>query len=354
MTRNPRFWFGLATTAGFLALLALFFVRSDFAAWVDALSGANYLWTAPAAAVYFFSLYLRAVRWRFLLRPFASTRAVRLYPVVLLGYTANNLLPFRAGELVRSYYLSTREPVRSATGLATIVVERVTDGLVMLFLLLLGALFIPLSGLPDRVSDAVNIPVWAVAPIVVTPFVIVFGLIVMAALRPRPFLRLAAFAARPLPGRYRAFVRVFAARFIRGFEGLHRPGRLAALFALSLPVWIAEGVVYFVIAAAFDLHAQLGSLWLLAGAIILVVALSNLALSIPASQGGVGPFELFTALTLALVGVDNGSASAYAVVLHAVQILPVIAVGLIYLALRGIPFGELLRGRAQTTAEETT
>ena len=352
MLRNPRVWIGFAATAAFLAFLVVFFIRADFAAWVDALSGANYLWVAPAGALYFVSFYFRAVRWRVLLRPFASVNATRLYPVVLVGYAANNLLPFRAGELVRSYYLSTREPVRSPTALATIVVERVADGLAMLFFLLVGALFVPFSGLSDRLSEAVRLPLWAVVPIVLTPFAAVSALIVTAALRPRPFLRISAFAARPLPRRPQAFARAFAARFIRGFEGLHRPGRLAGLFALTLPIWIIEAVMYFVVGVAFDLQTQIGGFWLLAGATILAVALSNLATAIPASQGGVGPFEFFTALTLVLVGVDSGSASAYAIVLHAVHMLPVIAAGLAYLALRGVSFGELLRGRANAATTE--
>lgn len=348
MLRSPRVWFGLAATAAFLALLVFFFVRADFAAWLDALSGANYFWVAPAVALYFLSFYFRALRWRFLLRPFASVSAGRLYPVVLVGYAVNNILPFRAGELVRSYYLSAREPVRSATAFATIVAERVADGLSMLFFILLGALFVPLSGLSDRVSEAAPawLPAWAVVPIVLIPFAAASALIMTAALRPRPFLRLSAFAARPLPRRPQAFVRAFAARFIRGFEGLHRPGRLAGIFALTFPIWIIEAIMYFLVAIAFDLQAQVGGLWPLAGAIILAVALSNLGTAIPASQGGVGPFEFFTALTLVLVGVDGGSASAYAVVLHAVQIVPVIAAGLAHLAFQGVSFGELIRGRA--------
>ena len=346
MLKSPRVWIGLAATAAFLALLAFFFVRADFDAWIDALAGANYLWVAPAVAFYFLSFYFRALRWRFILRPFASVKTSRLYPVAIVGYAVNNLIPFRAGEIVRSYYLSAREPVRSATALATIVAERVADGLAMLLFLLVGALFVPFSGLSDRLSEAARLPLWVVVPIVLTPFAAASALIVTAALRPRPFLRLSAFAARPLPRRPQAFVRAFAARFIRGFEGLHRPGRLAGIFALTLPVWIVEAIMYFLVAVAFDLQTQVGGLLPLAGAIILAVALSNLSTAIPASQGGVGPFEFFTALTLVLVGVDGGTASAYAVVLHVVQILPVIIAGLAHLAFQGVSFGELLRGRA--------
>ncbi len=349
MLTNPRFWTGLAVTAGFLGLL---FLRVDFGDMADALSGANYAYLAPGIAVYFVSLYFRSLRWQFLLRPFAQTRAARLYPVVLVGYMANNLLPMRVGELVRSYYLSVREPVRGSTGLATVIVERVFDGLTLLLLLVLGALFLPLSGLTDRVSEAVNLPAWAVAAAVPTPFIGVLSLMVLAALRPGPFLAASGWLAGRFPHRFQAVAEGLAERFILGFEGLHRPGRLAAVFALSLPVWLTEGAMYYIIALGFGLDEHFGSLWLLAMATLVVVSMSNLATSIPSSQGSVGPFEFFAALSLVFLGVGSGLASAYAIVLHLALLLPVIAAGLIHLAARSVSLGQLTSGRADKTVGE--
>ncbi|MEE8518536.1 MAG: lysylphosphatidylglycerol synthase transmembrane domain-containing protein, partial [Dehalococcoidia bacterium] len=157
MLGRRRVWFGVAVTGGFLALL---FAQLDLSDMRDALAGANYVYLAPGVAVYFVSLYFRSYRWRFLLKPFVETRATQLYPVVLVGYMANNLLPLRLGELVRSYYLSTRVQARGSTALATIVIERVLDGLVLLFLLALAALFLPVSGLADHVSTEAAVPLW--------------------------------------------------------------------------------------------------------------------------------------------------------------------------------------------------
>lgn len=353
MSGRTRLLLSLAPTAGFLALLFFLFVRSDYRTWVDALSEANYAWLAPGIAAYFVSFYFRSLRWRYLLRPFARTATARLYPVVIVGYMANNILPLRAGELVRSYYLSRREPVSSATALATIIVERVFDGVLMLLLLLAAVLFLPFSGLPESVRDAVAIPVWAAAVIMAAPFLGGFAVIVMAALRPRLFRKAGVVAARrvPIPMRYRAVLRIFASRFIGGFAGLQRPGRLARVAALTAPVWIAEGVTYYLIALGFDLDAQLGSRWLLAGSILLIMSIANLAISVPLSQGGVGPFELFAALALVVLGVESVHASAYAIVLHAALLLPVIVAGLLYLAVRSTPLAELLQSRAGPTAK---
>ncbi len=349
MLTNRRFWFGLAVTAVFLALLL---ARVDFSGLAEALTGANYAFLVPAVAVYFGSLYFRALRWRYLLRPFAQTTAARLFPVVIVGYMANNLLPMRIGELVRSYYLSLREPVRGATGLATVIVERVFDGLTLLFFLVAGALFLPLSGLTERVSEAVRLPEWAIAAGVLAPFLGVLVLMVLAAMRPGLFLLLTGWVARRLPPRFRGAAQGLAERFILGFEGLHRPERLAAVFLLSLPVWLAEGLTCYIVALGFNLDDQLGGPWMLATAALVVVSVANLGISIPSSQGSVGPFEFFAALSLVFLGASSGAASAYAIVLHLALLLPVIAAGLIHLAARSIPLSQLTGGRTGSAAGE--
>ncbi len=349
MITNPRFWFGLFVTVAFLALLIS---RVDFSELAEALAEANYALLAPAVAIYFASFYFRAARWRYLLAPFARTTAARLYPVVLVGYMANNLLPMRIGELVRSYYLSLREPVRGTTGLATVIVERVFDGLTLLFFLVVGALFLPLSGLTDRVSEEVNLPAWIIAAAALAPFLGVLILMALAAMRPKPFLAASGWLAGRLPARYQSAAQGFAERFILGFEGLHRPERLGAVFALSIPVWLSEGLTYYIVAMAFGLHDQLGGLWMLAVAMLVVVAVSNLALSIPSSQGSVGPFEFFAVLSLVFLGVANGPASAYAIVLHLALLLPVIAAGLIHLAVRSVSLRQLTGDRAGSAAGE--
>jgi hypothetical protein len=152
---SVRFWVGAAITAVFLALLVL---RFDFAEMRESLGSANYVYLIPAIGIYFISLYIRSFRWSYVLRPFASTRTSRLFPVVMVGYMANNVLPMRIGEFARSYYLSTREPVRGSTALATILIERVFDGLVLLFFLAIGTLFLPVTGLTDKVSKTVELP----------------------------------------------------------------------------------------------------------------------------------------------------------------------------------------------------
>jgi uncharacterized protein (TIRG00374 family) len=350
-----RFWVGATITGAFFALLVL---RFDFSEMRESLTSANYIYLIPAIGVYFISLYFRSFRWSYVLRPFASTRTSRLFPVVMVGYMANNVLPMRIGELVRSYYLSTREPVRGSTALATILVERVFDGLVLLVFLAMGTLFLPITGLTDQISQAVELP-FSIEPtgalvtaVVVVPFVGVLTVMVLAALYSELFIRWASRVVMVAPEKYRAPSLRLIVRFLGGFEGLNRPSRIASVFLLSLPIWLAEGAVYYLVALGFGLQSEFDSVVLMIVAMLVVTSTSNLATSIPSSQGSVGPFEFFAALSLAFLGVSPGLAFGYAVVLHVTLLVPVIITGLLHLALRNVSLTDLTRRRLSNVPED--
>jgi len=346
---NRRFWIGAAVTAAFLLLL---FWQIDVGEMLSALGQANYVYIVPGVLIYFVSLYFRAFRWRFLLGSFAELRTWRLYPVVLVGYMANNLVPMRLGEVARSYFLSTREPVRGSTALATIIVERVFDGLALLSLLALAGLALPIGDLIARTSDAVRLVPGVVVAVFVLPFIVALALMALAALYPDRMREFMALFVRRLPARFQERVMALLERFLIGFAGLHRPRRLATALLLSLPIWLAEAAMYFVIGIGFGLYDAFDGFMHAAAAILMVTALSNLATSLPSSQGSVGPFEFFASITLVGLGVDGGTASAYAVVLHAALLLPPVVAGLAYLASRSVSLGQLTRGAAPTPAKD--
>ena len=355
MLTSVRFWVGAAITAVFLALLIL---RFDFDEMRTSLAAANYTYLIPAIGVYYGSLYFRSFRWSYVLRPFAPIPTSRLFPVVMVGYMANNVLPVRLGELARSYYLSTREPIRGSTALATILIERIFDGLVLLFFLAIGSLFLPVTGLTEQISETVKLPFGIkptailVAAVIIAPFIGVLAVMVLAALYPEAFSKWAARISRLAPAKYHKPAQGLIIRFLEGFQGLHRPGRLASVFLLSLPVWLAEGSMYYIVALGFDLQSEFDNVALMIIGMLVVTSMSNLATSIPSSQGSVGPFEFFAALSLAFLGVSTGLAFAYAVVLHLALLVPVTITGFLYLALRNVSLSDLTRRRLTDNMEE--
>ena len=115
MLVSPRILLGMGVS---LAFLLLFFVIVDVGDMGQALAAAKYRFILPAIALYFVALFFRSLRWQFLLEPVSRIPVARLFPVVTVGYMANNLLPARLGEIARAYYLERREGLSTSTGLA--------------------------------------------------------------------------------------------------------------------------------------------------------------------------------------------------------------------------------------------
>ena len=196
MISSGKFRLGIGIS---LLLLVLFLATVDLGRMWDALKDADYRYVAPGIAMYLVSVLFRTLRWRVLLRHMKPVPVRRLYPVVVVGYMANNLLPMRIGELVRSYYVGEREGISKTAALATIFVERVLDALTLLLFVSGIALFVPLGGLAEAFGDRFGVP-W---PLLVTalslPFVITFCALVVSSLHTHWVRRVAAGMIRPLP-----------------------------------------------------------------------------------------------------------------------------------------------------------
>lgn len=92
----------------------------------------------PAIPVLFCAIVVRCLRWSILMRPLVDISPWRLLPYAIIGYMANNLLPARAGEVVRAYATGERENVSRMGVLGTVAVERLFDGCVLVIMLLIS------------------------------------------------------------------------------------------------------------------------------------------------------------------------------------------------------------------------
>ena len=347
---NRRFWIGLIISVVFLGLL---FWRIDLSQMVTHLREADYRFLIPGVALYFaIAVVFRTVRWRLLLSPMKRIGTGRLFPVVIVGYMANNILPVRMGEIVRSYYLGQREDVSKSATLATIAVERIMDGVILLFLLAAASVFLPL-GLIEGVAEDTGIPWQIMVAGTTIPFLGAMGLVWFTANHPRWLLATVRWTTSPLPGRLQGLVREVVEKGIDGLEALKDSKRLSILFALSLPVWLGEVAMYYVIGYSFDLAPALGGTGMMVVAMIAVTAISNLATALPASPGAIGPFELFATASLVVLGVGGEVAAAYAIVLHAALLVPITLAGFVYIWLGEDSLGNIIRISEARPAEGT-
>ena len=339
MHKSFRFWLAIGISVFFLGI---FLSRLDLRETWEHIGEANYFVLIPAIIVYFGSVFFRTYRWQYLLAPVKRLSVPRLYPVVVVGYMANNILPVRLGEVVRAYYVGEREKVSKVSALATIAVERVFDGLTLLFFAAVVGLFLPIVGLLQGLADKAGIPWVLLALAMSMPFVGVLIFMVAAASSPPWFVTLIDRTTGLLPAGVRDRVRGLINVFIDGLASLKDPRRLAMVFLLSLPVWLMEALMYYIVAFSFDLHNTFGMAEL-AGVILLVTAVSNLATSIPAAGGGVGAFEVAAAATLTLLGAEASEAGAYTIVVHAALLIPVTLLGFVFLWSEKVSLGQLTR-----------
>ena len=327
-----------------MLFLGILVFQVDLGGFKDSLRQANYIYVAPAIALYFVAVYFRAVRWRYLLSPMGSFPVARLYPVVVIGYMANNLIPARLGELVRSYYLSRREQCSASAALGTIAVERVYDGLTLLaFAALAGPLLLVL-GMFRGHGDLSRSTAIALAVAIVAIFVA--ALLILTLLAKRTNSRtIVDFGLRFVPGdRRKDRVRTMANAFIQGLEVLNSPQKHLALFLLSLPVWLLEGSMYLLVGYSFGLADHFPSFWHLVLVVLLLTATSNLITSLPTAIGGIGPFELVAQQTLVALGIGPSLAGAYGVFLHLAALwLPVNLAGLCLLWWQNLSLKQLTR-----------
>jgi uncharacterized protein (TIRG00374 family) len=324
---NWRLWLGLGASTFFLVILALSVDPEEIA---TALGQANYIYVVPAIGLYFIAVYFRSVRWQFLLSTLTSLPVSRLYPVVVIGYMANNLLPARLGELVRSYYLAQRERVSGSSALATIAIERVYDGVALLAFAALSGPLLLLLGQFDSASDTYRATAIAVTGGVVAVFLMALTVLTLAT---RPwFTHILDLALKVVPSPFRGKARDLSLRFVLGLAILNSPRKHAAVFLLSMPVWLMEGATYLLVSYSFGIHTFFDSFWILLLVMLLLTATSNLATALPASIGGIGPFEVVAQQTLVALGVGASVAAVYSGFLHVVALwLPVNLVGLVLL-----------------------
>ena len=326
MLRSRQLWLGILGTALFLGL---FFWRTDLGDMANALADANYWWFAPAIALWFVSAWFRSLRWRYLLRPIADLPARTLYPVVVIGYMANNLLPARTGELVRAYIMGERHRLSLMATLGTISVERLFDGLVLLtFLVLVGA-FVGLSE---------ELTILAIAMSVI--FVVLLAVSLYVASSARRAQRSIEALVRFAPASVRERARGWAGAFVAGLDALRSPAALAVVVLTSAVAWALEATMYFMVGVSFSLGEAFPIY-------LMVAAAANLAISVPSTSGGIGPFEALAKETLVFVGVGTSAAAAYAVALHALLLLPVVVAGLVFLWVINLSLGEALRHPSQ-------
>ncbi len=312
---------GLAISALFIVMLAMNLKDFKWSQVPDAFAQMDKTYLLLALLAYGVSFWFRAWRWQGILSPFVTMRLAALFPSIAVGWAGNNLLPFRAGELVRAYDLGSNRRMSRSLVLGTIVVERLADALTLLILLGLGFFLLPSlqqSPIASRIFVAATL---VFLTILLSCFYLATGSAGRGTIH-----RLFKLLSDSL---FQTF-RISLDPFLEGLRVVLREPVMARAVGVSVLVWLAESTMFYCFFKGFHLGLP-GQVELSFYSAVALACLLNMGLVIPSAPGYIGTYEAFLVAALGVFGVtDRATATAYAILLHLAQYIPITLIGIVF------------------------
>ena len=281
-------------------------------------------WVAAAVIADICVYLLHSWRWKLLLRPIANVPFIQAVESIYVGLFANEVLPLRAGEVIRCFLLSKFTEVPLSVTFASALIERIFDGI-----WLMGCFFI--------------------------------------------CLRMGKLPGVLLHAGYILGVLIVICTLILGYAMYAKKQSLDLVFGISWPRWFNTLIedlhlighsryLYFsFLVSGFYMFAQILPIYLLVQANRLSVAwtasftmmvLLRLTSIVPQAPGNLGSFQWVTARTLIIFGLASAHAKRFSLILWAVVTIPLIVIGFIALALEGINMSHLHREATAAAKEQ--
>ena len=325
-----HFWLGVMISIVFIWLSLRGLKLGEF--W-NTVQKANYIWLVPGIGVYFIAVWVRAWRWHYLLGPIKKIPTKTMFPITTIGYMGNNIYPARAGEVLRAVILKRREGVPVSASLATVIVERIFDGVVMLaFVFVNLPELAKLTGKSGFVGNIQQVAVIGSA-VFVGALIIFLAAAMFPQVTARAGLRM---IERITPQRLHVRIIGFLNRFLDGLASLRSPFSVLMVFFTSVLIWLLETGKYWLVMHTFDFSVSFFGLMLMNGIV-------NLATTIPSAPGYIGTFDAPGIAVLSAYGVDQATAAGYTLTLHVALWLPITLLGAYYLTREGIKWSDSLR-----------
>jgi len=316
--------------AGLFLFLA--FRNVPFAELDAALERFDARWLVPAVAISLLLMVMRAWRWQLELRPLQHIGLGRLWIVCAVAYMAINLLPVRLGEVVRPWLLSRRSRVSISNVIGNLVVEKTMDSICIVFYILAGLL------------TAIDLPPWvrrgAWFPAIAA--VLLGAVVVLVWLKGEPFVD--RWIVHYLPQRFGTALKRITRAILDGMRVLPDGRLLLSVFVVSMALWFLPILSSWVIIRAFAFDVPFN-------AALIVFIFIGFGTALPNAPGMIGTYQYACVLALGLFGVPQADALAYGLVLNALQLVSIIAQGLVAYPFAGISVDDFRRAHSELAAE---
>jgi glycosyltransferase 2 family protein len=316
-------------------------MRFDLSRLGYVLATAHWIPVWIALALFMAALFVRAWRWRIMLRPLAPISYGDVFSAMNIGYFANNVLPMRMGEIYRAHVVYELSGISRSAAFGSIVLERMADLISMLPYLIASLLLFPLP-------RAMQAAAWTLTAVGIVLMAFMFWLVWD---RERS-LKMAGRLLRVLPPRPAHAVLSLLDKFTSGLTVLGRTEHFLALSVSSLMLWaLYAGMDYCVFRSLGFFHSG----FVLIdqnpiGAVLVILMITTIGFSIPGAPGAVGTYHGMAVLGLSLFAVPGDRAVGYAILLHALNYIPLTVLGLIFFWKLGLTF----RGADRLATEPET
>jgi uncharacterized protein (TIRG00374 family) len=333
-----------------VGLIAWFLHNVDLTRVAADILRAQPIWLIISLATMYVNLAIRSLRWKYLLEPLGPTSFASAFRATAVGFAASSVLPARAGEVIRPYFLARQARYGgkdriSATGaFATIILERLLDVVTVLVLL---ALYVFVF---DRNIAAAN-PVafvWLkwVGGISGAGALGALAVLFVLAGDPERLRRTMEHLERVVPSTLAGLIARIAEKFARGLGAIRRPRRLLVALMWSFPLWLSIGAGIWAVAVAFRIAMPFSGSFL-------IIALLSLGVTIP-TPGAVGGFHAaFRYGATAFFGASDDAAVGAAIVAHALSIAPALLLGIFFAAQEGLNLSTMQRLAGQAEQGHT-
>ena len=310
--KRSRAWYWILA-GGLAAVLLYYSLRGvEWGRVWQTILGARWEYLAFGTAVSVVNYFVRSLRWRVLLNARGHFRVGTVFWATMAGYMANNFLPARAGEVVRSFIISDRSELSKTYVLTTALTERLMDAIA---LVLCGSVVL-LQVRPK--------PAWMDQVGRTTALIAALGAVMVAVLPHAEGLIEKLLQRIPFPAKIRDRLLGLAEQILLGLRAFHNAGRLLSFTGLTALIWLSDAGAMMISSRAFDIHMTFPvAMLLLAG--------MGLGSALPATPGYVGIYQFAAVTILPPFGIDRNAALAFIIVAQAVGYAVVLTLGLLAL-----------------------
>ncbi len=321
MYRTKRFWIGLAII---VITFFLAFRGIQVGQVVNAAERLDPRFLLLGIVAFWLSYGGRAFRWQLLFTPY-KLRLGKVLSTLNIGYFLSNITPLRLGDVVRAYLLANIEHVPTARALSSVVVERISDALTIVLILVLLTPFI--TNIPAELRSAAGLG-GSVGVVMVLAFAI------LSLQRERAVGLLKRLTAR-MSFLQRDSVWRALENVIDGFAVLHAARPLFGVIAWSLVIWFVSAIQNWIFMFAIGIHLGFD-------AALLTIVATSLAVTVAPTPGQLGVFHAATVFALVTVyHVPQADALAYAFLIHAWVYLWLMVLGILSMWREGLSYGKL-------------